>query len=116
MKTSTMVAAAKFHCIAACAAKHGGFFVSAGGGTANVVAGIIARATGDSFENAHDALLVTGGEGWYSALAEAQPFRWDAWHAIAPGRWDAGLIARAAVRATNLKGFEPMKNRIDLKG
>lgn len=102
MNTSALIAAARFHSLAACAAAHGGFWVSAAGGTANVVAGEIARATGTTFEDAHLALEVTGrevwGEDWYSALAYAQPWAIDAWHDDVPGRWDARTIARAACR------------------
>lgn len=98
MNTSTLIAAARFHALAATAAANGGFWVSAAGGTANVVAGEIARATGVTFEDAHHALDVTGGEGWYAEMAYAQPWAIDAWHDDVPGRWDARTIARAACR------------------
>jgi hypothetical protein len=91
--------AARFHALAGTAAANGGFWISAAGGTANVVAGEIARATGASFDEAHHALDVTGGEDWYSDLAHAQPWAIDAWHDETPGRWDAITIAKAACRA-----------------
>ena len=96
--TAALIAAARFHALAATAARNGGFWVSAAGGTANVVAGEIARATGASYEDAHRALDVTAGEGWYYALACAQPWPMGAWHDDVPGRWDARTIARAACR------------------
>ena len=117
MNTNALIAAARFHALARTAAANGGFWVSAGGGTANVVAGEIARATGASFEEAHRALSVTGREAWgdgdwYCRMAAAQPFGYGAvpfdhqraacrpvrvaaeWYC----RWDARTIARAACR------------------
>jgi hypothetical protein len=107
MNTSALIAAARFHSLAACAAAHGGFWVSAGGGTANVVAGEIARVTGVTFEDAHHALDITGreawGDDWYGAIAAAQPFGYgvipfdderEEWYC----RWGARTIARAACR------------------
>ena len=98
MNANALIAAARFHALARTAAANGGFWVSAGGGTANVVAGEIALATGASFAEARHALDVTGGEDWYSSLAYAQPWAIDAWHDDVPGRWDARTIARAACR------------------
>lgn len=109
MNTRSLIAAARFHSLAACAAAHGGFWVSAAGGTANVVAGEIARATGVSFEDAHRALDATaevawGDHDWYNAMAAAQPWpvatipfddERDEWYC----RWDARTIARAACRS-----------------
>lgn len=105
--TSALIAAARFHSLAGTAAANGGFWVSAAGGTANVVAGEIARATGVTFEDAHRALAVTGreawGDDWYGAIAAAQPFGYgvipfddkrEEWYC----RWDARTIARAACR------------------
>ena len=97
------VAATRFHQLAAYAAAHGGFWVSPGGSTANVIAGEISRATGVSFNEAHRALEVTGGEDWYAEMADAQPWRWDDWHDDVPGRWDARTIVRAAVRHVTRK-------------
>ena len=99
MNTQSLIAAARFHALAATAAANGGFWVSAGGGTANVVAGEIARATGVSFEEAHRALDATAETAdWYANMAYAQPWAVDAWHDDVPGRWDARTIARAACR------------------
>lgn len=53
--TQALVAAARFHSLAATASRNGGLWVSAGGGTANVVAGIIARATAVSNPGTHHA-------------------------------------------------------------
>lgn len=98
-------AARKFFRLAEAAAQHGGFWVSAAGGTANVVAGTIARRFGISFEEALRLLDETGrewgGDGWYATLAYIQPFPWDAgWgDDVPPGRFDARTIARAACRA-----------------
>ena len=99
MNTNALIAAARFHALAAVAAANGGFWVSAGGGTANVVAGEIARATGATYAQAHRALDITAqDEDWYSSLAQAQPWPTDTWHDDVPGRWDATTIARAACR------------------
>ena len=99
MNTNALIAAARFHALAATAAANGGFWVSAGGGTANVVAGEISRATGASFDEAHHALNITAGsEDWYSDLAYAQPWAIDAWHDDTPGRFCASIIAKAACR------------------
>ena len=96
-------AARHFFRLAVTAAKYGGFWVSAGGGTANVVAGVIARHFGISFDVARSILSDVGqewaGEDWYIILAEIQPWRWDDWHDEIPGRWDVSTIARAACRA-----------------
>ena len=105
--TNALIAAARFHALAVTAAANGGFWVSAGGGTANVIAGEIARATGVTFVDALHALDVTGreawGDDWYGALAAAQPFGYgvipfddhlNEWYC----RWDARTIARAACR------------------
>ena len=104
MNTNALIAAARFHALARTAAANGGFWVSAGGGTANVVAGEISRATGVAFEDAHRALEVTAAsEDWYGDMAAAQPFGYgvipfdderDEWYC----RWDARTIARAACR------------------
>ena len=95
-------AARHFFRLAVTAAKHGGFWVSAGGGTANVTAGVIARHFGISFDVARSILSDVGqewaGEDWYMVLAEIQPWRWDDWHDDIPGRWDVSTIAKAACR------------------
>ena len=106
---SAACAARHFFRLAEAAARHGGFWVSASGGTGNVVAGEIARRCGITFEDALRILNKAGqawaGRDWYTVLALLQPFRlenfdgreyWENWP---PGRWDARTIARAAVRA-----------------
>ena len=92
------IAAARFHHLAAYAARHGGFWVSAGGGTRNVAAGIISRYTGCSYEEAHAALDAAGGPGWYADLAYSQPYGWDNFdeETLESLRWDVRTIARAA--------------------
>ena len=102
--TVAVAAARRFFRLAECAARHGGFWVSAAGGTANVVAGCLARHFGISYEDAHLILDEVGrewaGQDWYATLAYIQPFPWDAgWcDDVPPGRFDARTIARAACR------------------
>jgi hypothetical protein len=95
------IAASKFFCLAATAAKHGGFWVSAAGGTANVVAGEISRATGVSYEEAHRILDAIGkeqvSEDWYQHLADINP-AWDINEEESFLRWAVRTIARAACR------------------
>ena len=105
-------AARRFFRLAEVAAKHGGFWVSSAGGTANVVAGVIASRCGVTFEEARRILGEAGrewaGDDWYATLAEIQPFRWDGWDIYdpwdawdeMPGRWDVRVIAKAACHAT----------------
>lgn len=102
---STMVAyiaASQFFCLAKTAAAHGGFWVSCGGGTANVVAGEISRICNVSYEEAHRVLNSVGEQlsntdNWYQHLADIQPsvdiFDDNGF------RWDARTVARAACRA-----------------
>jgi hypothetical protein len=55
-------------------------WVSAAGGTANVLAGEISRFTGSSYEEAHNALDVAGGPDWYDELpAHSNPFVQNDW-------------------------------------
>lgn len=109
--TATAAAAAaayRFFQLVGVAAKYGGFWVSAGGGTANVVAGVIARATGVSFEEAL-RLLDEAGKEWAGRiiLEDVGPEWADhprmGWYEVmatwASGeRFDARTIARAACR------------------
>jgi len=94
-------AARRFFSLAACAARNGGFWVSASGGTANVVAGVISRETGVSFQDAHNALDDIGGEGWYEDMAAMQPWPFGTIPVDEDGnwfcRWGVSTIARAAV-------------------
>lgn len=85
------------------ATRNGGFWVSPAGGTTNVVAGEIARATGYSFEevveyvdyffggNASQAFICMAGNG-HAPDAEWEP------------RFDARIIIRAAIRAARGEG------------
>ena len=106
MNTNSLIAAARFFSLAETAAANGGFWVSAAGGTADVVAGEIARATDVTFEDAHRALDIMGkevmGDCWYQQLAEAQPWRWDDLDSAEGARWCARTIARAAARPVRL--------------
>ena len=80
------------------------------GGTANVVAGVIASRCGISFEDARRILDQAGrewaGDDWYTILLNIQPFRWDGWDPWdswdvwneMPGRWDVRTVAKAACR------------------
>ena len=87
----------RFFSLAETAASNGGFWVSAAGGTANVAAGIIARRTGLSYEDAHLALDVVGGPDWYLWLAQIQPsYEWDDF------RWDVRTVALAACRGFSI--------------
>ena len=99
---NALLVAARFFSLAEKAAANGGFWVSAAGGTANVVAGEIARATGVSFDEAHHAIDVIGrehlGEDWYSVLADLQPWRWDDLDSAEGARWDARTIAKVACK------------------
>lgn len=96
MNTKAITAAKRFHELAEVAARHGGFWVSAGGGTANVIAGQIAQATGETFDQCLQALECASeyGPDWYAWLGQIQPFDGD------PDsyRFDARTIARAACR------------------
>lgn len=90
--TDAAGAARRFFELAEAAGKYGGFWVSVGGGTANVVAGEIARRFGVSFEEAHCLLEEAGlewtGPDWYEVL----------FFACSGDRFDARLIAQAAGR------------------
>lgn len=97
MNTNTLIAASNFFDLAAVAANNGGFWVSAAGGTVSTAAGIISRATGDSFHEAVEALDIIGreeqGEDWYCSLWAGMP-------QIDPEqfRWSVNTIAKAAVK------------------
>ena len=55
-------------------------WVSAAGGTANVLAGELSRFTGASFDAAHAALDMAGGPDWYEMLpAHFNPFDYTDW-------------------------------------
>jgi len=118
MSRNARIVAREFFRLAQAAARHGGFWVSAGGGTARVVAAVIAANTGASMSDAMRVLTQEGNLAallhgpkyygwkgpfeWYEWLADIQPFRMEDLNASA--RFDARTIARAAVRAANLGG------------
>jgi hypothetical protein len=84
--------AAAFARYAQAAANNGGFFVSSAGGTWNVAAGIIARATGREFSTCLRAII--------RALDRAQfSPDWAECGIDAAWRWDVRTIARAALYA-----------------
>jgi len=76
------------------ASTNGGLWVSAGGGTKNVIAGEISRHHGLEYGVAHTLLTQMLGEDWYSDLYWAQP-RVEDWDEL---RFDARTIVRAAIR------------------
>jgi hypothetical protein len=93
----------RFFELAAVAAFHGGFWVSAGGGTANVIAGEVSRAFHVDFQEAHEMLDAIGHdffgmENWYEELAWSQPI--GPWNLPDSHefRWDCRTIIRAAIR------------------
>lgn len=107
--TNVVAAGRRFFRLAECAAKHGGFWVSAGGGTANVVAGCFARHFGISYEEAHKVLHAAGREWAERVILEDVGPEWAnhirmGWYEVmatlaSPGeRFDARTIARAACR------------------
>ena len=73
------------------ASYHGGVWISAGGGTANVLAGEIAQATGVSYEQAHHLLNVWGETRWYFLFHVAN-------RGYENPRFDARTVAKAAAR------------------
>lgn len=97
-----------FFSLCSAAMENGGFWVSTGGGTANVAAGIISRYLDIQYADAHEALNIIGGDDWYVDLYWGQP------HYDEPEyyRWDIDIIARAACR--HASGYqEPIScNRI----
>jgi hypothetical protein len=74
------------------ATDHGGVWVSVGGGTANVLAGAVAQASGVSYEQAHHLLNVWGEREWYVTFHNAN-------RGYENPRFDARTIAKAAVKA-----------------
>ncbi len=103
-------AAQRFFRLAEMASRHGGFWVSPCGGTARVVAGVIASRHGIPVEEARRLLDEAGqdwgGVDWYTTLRNLQPCQWDGpgiygpweeWENM-PGRWDVRVIAVAACR------------------
>jgi len=91
-------AARKIHRFLEVASKNGGLWVSAAGGTANVLAGELAKKLNCAYLDAHRYLNITGGQEWYRELAYAQPWRWDDMDAAVEARFDARTIAKAALR------------------
>lgn len=93
----------RFFQLAETAARNGGFWVSAGGGSHRVVAGEIARATGSDFEAACEAVSAAGrarwGTFWYTELAGLSGTMdvpdWDEL------RFDVRTIVRAAIRSVH---------------
>lgn len=73
------------------ASYHGGVWISAGGGTANVIAGEIAAASGVTYERAHALLDIWGEHKWYHLFNVANR-GWES------PRFDARTIAKAAAR------------------
>ena len=88
-------AARRFFRLAEVAAEYGGVWVSAAGGTAKVIANVIANHYNIPTEVArrilNEAGREWGGEGWYAALRNIQPQKcrdWD-WNIYDPWeKWD----------------------------
>ena len=88
-----ITACVRFSSLINTAARNGGVYVSAGGGTANVASGIIARRCNVKFEEAHRCLEVVGLD-W--AEVEAQN-PWPFLEGINyDPRWGVETIAKAA--------------------
>jgi hypothetical protein len=91
-------AARKIHRLLKVASENGGLWVSAAGGTANVLAGELSKKLGCGYMEAHRYLNITGGQGWYRELAYAQPWRWDDMDSAMEARFDAITVAKAALK------------------
>jgi len=74
------------------ATENGGIFISAGGGTANVLAEGISRHCGVTFEEAHHLLNEYGERDWY-ALFYNKNRAWEV------HRFDARTLTKAAAQA-----------------
>ena len=88
----------KFWRLTFIAAKNGGVWVSAAGGTQNVAAGTISRMTGITYNEAHDGIErhAPGDHPWASVEANNPwPYMAMDWDDVP--RWDIETIARAAV-------------------
>lgn len=92
----------QFWALAKKAAEDGGFWVSAAGGTANVIAGTLSRRLGVEYNLAHAALDQLLGDGWYEKMAWWQPWPIETIPHDDEGWWckhDAGDLAEAAINA-----------------
>ena len=92
--TEVQQVALKVHSLLWTATDNGGLWVSAGGGTANVIAGELSRAMGCTFAAAHAALDAAGGKDWYGILARDNSWADD----FDEYRWDAKTVVNAALR------------------
>ena len=105
--------AAKFFELSYVAAQNGGFWVSASGGTANVVAGEISRAVDLPFEEALMILAIVGAAefhyssdlNWYNELHNLSSF-----YDFDENRSDVRTIIRAAARS-HLAPYHPAKRK-----
>ena len=101
--------AAKFFELAYVAAQNGGFWVSASGGTANVVSGEISRAVDLPFEECSKILEIVGSAEFHYSTS----LNWysDFYHLGSKDpRWDVRTIVRAAARA-HLAPYQPAKRK-----
>ena len=87
-----LVVARKFFIMADKAMSNGGFWVSAGGGTARIVIAEIARATGFSDAEVEDGLNMVGGDAWYAEYYHRQNQDWEKNH------WSVRTIVKAALK------------------
>lgn len=105
--------AAKFFELSYVAAQNGGFWVSASGGTANVVAREISRAVDLPFEECSKILAIVGAAefhyssdlSWYNELHNLSSF-----YDFEEPRWDVRTIIRAAARS-HLAPYHPVKRK-----
>ena len=94
------------------ASEDGGFWVSAAGGTANVIAGTFSRRLGVEYKRVHSALDQILGEDWYDKMAWWQPWPIDSIPYDQEDGWqckhDAGDLAEAAINAAHaMRAAEP---------
>ena len=89
----------KFWRLTFTAARNGGIWVSAAGGTQNVAAGTISRMTGLSYNEAHDGIErhAPHGDGSWASVEGCNPWPYMAMGDDVP-RWDIETVARAAVK------------------
>ena len=93
----------QFWALAKKASEDGGFWVSAAGGTANVIAGTFSRRLDVEYERVHSALDQILGEDWYETMAWWQPWPIDSIPYDQEDGWrckhDAAALAEAAINA-----------------
>ena len=91
-QTELYITVARFHSLLETAARNGGVWVSAAGGSANAAAGIISRGMGINYSEVHRVIDKVGGPYWYA----------NAYHSGDPDecRFDMRTVAKAAMRVS----------------